>query len=210
MFIDRADAGRQLADRLAALGLPSPVVLALPRGGVPVAAEIAARLGAPLDLILVRKIGAPGHAEYAAGAVVDGDPPETVWNDDALRMLRLTPADFTAAVQAEVARNAQRRALYQGGRAPLPLAGRTAIVVDDGIATGATMKAALRGLAHRGPARVVLAVPVAPPDVVEDLRALADDVVCLRIPADFGAVGEYYRSFPQVSDAEVQAILARA
>lgn len=209
MFKDRADAGRQLADRLEALAPLRPVVLALPRGGVPVAAEIAVRLKAPLDLIFVRKIGMPGHAEYAAGAVADGGSPEVVWNEAALRSLHLTPADFEAAIAAELARIEQRRAVYLGGRAPVPLHGCTAILVDDGIATGATMRAALRGLAQRGAARVVLAVPVAPPEVAREMADLADAVICLKTPGDFYAVGEYYRDFTQVSDAEVQAILAR-
>jgi putative phosphoribosyl transferase len=208
MFQNRADAGRQLADRLEALAPLRPVVLALPRGGVPVAAEVAARLKAPLDLIFVRKIGVPGHEEYAAGAIADGHSPEVVWNEPALRSLHLTPADFEAAIAAELARIDQRRAAYLGGRAPLPLAGCTAIVVDDGIATGATMRAALRGLVRRGAAQVVLAVPVAPPEVARAMGDLADVVICLKTPGDFNAVGEYYRDFPQVSDAEVQAILA--
>ena len=210
MFQDRVDAGRQLADRLVALAPVRPVVLALPRGGVPVAAEVAARLNAPLDLIFVRKIGVPGHEEYAAGAVADGAAPEVVWNEAALRSLHLTPAAFETAIAAELARIDARRVAYLGGRAPVPLAGCTAIVVDDGIATGATMRAALRASANRGAAQVVLAVPVAPREVVDDMRSLADRVICLDAPADFYAVGEYYRDFPQVTDAEVQAILGRA
>lgn len=210
MFRDRADAGRQLADRIAALAPIRPVVLALPRGGVPVAAQVAERLHAPLDLILVRKIGVPGHEEYAAGAVADGDSPEVEWNEAVLRSLHLTPADFSAAIATELARIDARRLAYLGSRGPVPLAGCTAIVVDDGIATGATMRAALRGLARRGAARLLLAVPVAPPEVAEAMRGLADAVICLQTPVDFAAVGEYYRSFPQVTDAEVQDILGRA
>lgn len=209
MFRDRIDAGRQLADTLAERDYPRPVVLALPRGGVPVAAEIATRLKAPLDLLLVRKIGTPWQPELAAGAVLDGAEPEVVWNEHVLRGLRLGPEDFKEAIARELATIERRRADYLGDRAPVPLDGVTAIVVDDGIATGATMRAALRGLAKRGPAKVVLAVPVAPPESLAELRALTDETICLQSPRGFGAVGEFYASFPQVSDAEVKALLAR-
>lgn len=209
MFRDRIDAGRQLADRIEARAYPRPVVLALPRGGVPVAAEIAARLKAPLDLLFVRKIGTPHQPELAAGALCDGPDPALVWNDDVLRMLGLGPGDFTEAIAAEQTTIARRRADWLGGRGALPLDGRTAIVVDDGIATGATMRAALRGLSRRGAARVVLAVPVAAPESLFVLRPLADEVICLLTPPGFAAVGQFYASFPQVEDAEVRQILAR-
>lgn len=208
MFRDRADAGRQLAERVAALTLARPVVLALPRGGLPVAAAVADRLAAPLDILLVRKIGMPGHAEYAAGALVDGNPPEAVWNDEALAFHNLRAEDFAAAIAREADTIARRRRDYLGGRAPVPVEGASAIVVDDGIATGATMRAALKGLAARRPARVILAVPCAAPDSLETLRPLVDDMVCLAAPPGFFAVGAFYENFPQLTDAEVKAILA--
>ncbi len=209
MFRDRQDAGRQLAEALAARAPQRPVVLALPRGGVPVAAEVAARLQAPLDLILVRKIGMPDHAEYAAGAVVDGAEPDLVWNWPALASAGLRPEDLAPVVAAELKTIAQRRADWLGPRPPLPLEGATAIVIDDGIATGATMRAALKVLARRRPARILLAVPCAAPDSLAALRPLADDILCLEAPAGFYAVGAHYAAFPQTSDAEVKAILAR-
>jgi predicted phosphoribosyltransferase len=208
MFRDRTEAGEKLADALADLALPDPVVLALPRGGVPVAAPVARRLNAPLDLLLVRKIGAPGHEELAVGAVVDGPVHEAVFNATVLRMLGMDEADFAPVIDRKLAEIETRRAAYLGGAVPVPVEGRTAIVVDDGIATGATVKAALRGLQRRNPASVVLAVPVAPPDSLAELRPLVDRVVCLDAPADFYAVGAHYRDFPQVEDEEVVALLA--
>ena len=209
MFEDRTDAGQQLAEKLAALAPADPVVLALPRGGVPVAAEVARRLGAPLDLILVRKIGVPGHEELAVGAVVEGAG-ATVFNTGVLRMLGRTKADFQAARQEKLAEIAARRARYLEGRAPVPLAGRTAIIVDDGIATGATARAALTGLAERGPARIILAVPVAPRDSLSKLRPLVDELICLMAPDPFIAVGAYYRDFRQLGDGEVVALMQAA
>jgi predicted phosphoribosyltransferase len=210
MFRDRTEAGEKLADALAEFSLADPVVLALPRGGVPVAVPVARRLNAPLDLLLVRKIGAPGHEELAVGAVVDGPVHEAVFNKPVLKMLGMTEADFASAIDHKLAEIEIRRAAYLGGAAPVPVEGRTAIVVDDGIATGATMKAALLGLRRRNPASVVLAVPVAPADTLAELEQLVDRVVCLDIPPDFYAVGAHYRDFPQVGDAEVIALLAAA
>ena len=210
MFPDRTQAGGLLADRLAIENLSHPVVLALPRGGVPVAAEVARRLRAPLDLILVRKIGMPGQPEYAAGAVAGTDEGGVVWNAGALAQSHLRPDDFARSLAAARSVNADRRALYLGDRAPVPLAGATAIVVDDGIATGSTMRAALQAVRQRGAARVVLAVPVAPPDTLEVLAPLADRVIALETPAEFFAVGVHYAHFPQVTDAEVQGLLAAA
>jgi predicted phosphoribosyltransferase len=210
MFRDRTEAGEALADALEGLALPDPVVLALPRGGVPVAAPVARRLKAPLDLLLVRKIGAPGHEELAVGAVVDGAVHEAVFNKPVLAMLGMTEADFALAIERKLAEIEARRAAYLGGAAPVPVEGRTAIVVDDGIATGATAKAALLGLKRRRPASVILAVPVAPADTLAELEPLVDRVVCLDIPRDFYAVGVHYRDFPQVEDAEVIALLAAA
>ncbi len=210
MFRDRTEAGEALADALARRALPDPVVLALPRGGVPVAAPVARRLKAPLDLLLVRKIGAPGHEELAVGAVVDGPVHEAVFNRPVLAMLGMTEADFAPAIDRKLAEIETRRATYLGGAAPVPVEGRTAVVVDDGIATGATVKAALLGLKRRRPASVVLAVPVAPADTLAELEPLVDRVVCLDIPADFYAVGAHYRHFPQVEDSEVVALLTAA
>ncbi|MDF0602663.1 phosphoribosyltransferase family protein [Psychromarinibacter sp. C21-152] len=208
-FRDRQDAGDRLAEAVAALAPQDPVVLALPRGGVPVAAPVAARLGAPLDIVSVRKIGAPGNPEYAVGALVDGDPPEPVWNEEVLAGLGLSRDDLQETVARESRVLAERRDLYLKGRAPVPLEGRDAVVVDDGIATGATLRAALKGLAARRPARVLLAVPVGPPGVEEDFAGLADAVVCLVTPRPFHAVGQGYIAFGQTSDAEVVACLDR-
>lgn len=210
MFRDRHEAGLALAEALAARAAERPVVLALPRGGVPVAAPVAERLGAPLGLLLVRKLGVPGHEELAAGAVGDGDPPVTVFNPGVLDMIGMRPEDFAARVAEKAAEIAERRARYLGGRPDPEVAGRTAIVVDDGIATGATVKAALRVLRARGPARIVLAVPVAPHEALHELAALADEVVCLESPDPFVAVGVHYGAFPQTTDAEVVALLAEA
>jgi putative phosphoribosyl transferase len=209
-FADRSEAGRQLAQRLAGLDLADPVVLALPRGGVPVALEVARRLGAPLDLVLVRKIGAPGHEELAAGAVVDGERPELVLNADVVRNYRIEPAWLDQQQAVQLAEIERRRGLYLRGRPRPSLAGRTAIVIDDGIATGATVRAALRAVRRAGPAELVLAVPVAADEVLGRLAAEADRIVCLQTPRDLMAVGQFYRDFRQIEDAEVVAMLAQA
>ncbi|WP_372893289.1 phosphoribosyltransferase [Rhodosalinus sp.] len=209
MFEDRKEAGETLAERIAAQHPERPVVLALPRGGVPIAATVAERLGAPLDLLLVRKLGLPGHSELAAGALVEGDPPQAVYNPEVLTMAGLDERDFEVQIAEKTQEIAERRARWLAGRAPVDLSGRTAIVVDDGIATGATVRAALRGLHARAPAAVWLAVPVAPPDTLERLAHAADEVICLDRPRDFQAVGLHYRHFPQVSSDDVAEILAR-
>jgi predicted phosphoribosyltransferase len=206
-FADRTDAGRRLAERLVGLNLPDPVALALPRGGVPVAAEVARALNAPLDLVIVRKLGMPGHAELAAGAIADGDPPVRVLNDTVLRMAGIGPADLDPVIARETAELARRRAAYLGAGPRLPLAGRSAIVIDDGIATGATMRAALRAVRQAGPRRLILAVPVAPADVLADLATEADEIICLLRPDPFLAVGAHYADFDQVSDDRVIAAL---
>jgi putative phosphoribosyl transferase len=210
MFQDRREAGEALAEALAGLALADPVVLALPRGGLPVAAPVAERLGAPLDLVLVRKIGAPGQEELAVGAVVDGPAHEAVFNTDVLAMLGLQEASFADAVAGRLAEIEARRVRYLGDAAPVPVAGRTAIVVDDGIATGATVRAALLGLRRRGPGEIVLAVPVAPAESLARLEPLVSRMVCLEQPVPFHAVGAHYRDFAQVEDAEVAAILKAA
>lgn len=206
MFRNRTDAGEKLAEALAALPLTDPLVLALPRGGVPVALPVARRLKAPLDLLLVRKIGLPGHPELAAGALLEGAEP--VFNDEILALHRLSPADFEEAVAGKRAEIATRRALWLAGRAPEPRSGRSLVVVDDGIATGATMRAALRGLADVGAKEIVLAVPVAAAEALAGLRPLCDRAICLQIPLAFYAVGAHYEDFPQVGDDEVARMLA--
>ncbi|UCH76032.1 MAG: phosphoribosyltransferase [Rhodospirillales bacterium] len=207
MFADRADAGRQLAARLARFKDKDPVVLALPRGGVPIGREVASVLGAPMDLILVRKIGAPGQPELALGAVVDGAQPELVINEDVKTMLHVS-ADYIAKEEArQLAEIKRRRELWLGSRQRVSIAGKTALIVDDGIATGATVRAALHAVRRAGPARLVLAAPVAPPDTVERLRDDADEIVCLATPDPFWAISVFYGSFPQVADSEVSALM---
>jgi putative phosphoribosyl transferase len=210
MFDDRSDAGKKLARKLEHWRGGDVVVLALPRGGVPVAFEIARALHAPLDLLLVRKIGAPGNPELAIGAIVDGAEPQIVRNEGILHAVGASEADVQREAKRQLAELERRRALYQTGRVPVPLLGKTAIVVDDGIATGATMRAALRGLRARGPARVVLAVPVASPEALALVERDVDELICLWSPQDLGAVGAAYRSFRQVGDDEVIALLDRA
>lgn len=209
MFEDRADAGRQLAAALSGYKGQDCVVLALPRGGVPVAAQIAEALAAPLDLMLVRKIGVPFQPELAMGAVAGGDPPIIVRNEDVIGMAGITPAAFDRVRDEEIAEIARRRAAYVGGRAAAEVAGRVAIVVDDGVATGATTRAALQAVRALRPSTLVLAVPVAPREALTALRKEADDVVCLQDHLVFGAIGTSYANFEQVSDKEVRQILGR-
>ncbi len=210
MFADRQDAGRRLAALLMHLKSEQPVVLALPRGGVPVGFEIATALQAPLDFVLVRKIGVPWQPELAVAAVVDGDQPQIVENEDVMRALTI-PEDF---IQQEAKRQLReidrRRTLYQGERTRAEVKGCTAIVVDDGIATGATARAALRAIRRGGPKRLVLAAAVAPRSTVDSLRAECDEVVCVATPEDFGAISVFYADFHQVSDDEVIDLLRRA
>ncbi|WP_366656915.1 phosphoribosyltransferase family protein [Fodinicurvata sp. EGI_FJ10296] len=208
-FRDRDDAGRQLAEALARYSGQDAVILALPRGGVPVAARVAEALAAPLDLVLVRKIGLPAQPELAIGAVVDGDDPQTVRNESLIRATGTTEAVFAQVRDRECRENESRRHRYIGDRPRAPVAGRIAIVVDDGVATGATVRAALRAIRKQGPRELVLAVPVGAPDVIEDLRNETDTIVCLATPPDLGAIGYYYDSFDQVTDNAVIAILAR-
>jgi putative phosphoribosyl transferase len=208
VFINRSDAGHRLAQLLLPYRDRRPVVLALPRGGVPVAAEVAAALDAPLDLILVRKIGVPAQPELAMGAVVDGGAPIVVRNEDVIRLAGVSEAEFRAVRDRELAEIERRRRLYLGDRAPADVTGRVAIVVDDGVATGATIRAALRAIRIRGPAGLVLAVPVAPTATLTALREEADEVICLEDHMSFGAIGFYYADFRQLSDGEVKDILA--
>ncbi len=210
VFADRRDAGRRLAAALRGYARENPLVLALPRGGVPVGYEVARELGAPLDLVFVRKIGAPAQPELGLGAVVDGDDPQLVVNEDVVREVRPPPGYVEAEARRQLAEIERRRQLYRGGRPPEPVANRTVIVVDDGIATGGTVRAVLRALARLGPRRRILAVPVAPRETVEALRAEADDVVCLAMPEPFYAVGAHYDDFAQTEDRDVIELLAMA
>lgn len=208
-FRDRSDAGRRLATALSSYRGRNAVVLALPRGGVPVAAEIAEALDASLDLILVRKIGVPTQPELAMGAVVDGAAPVVVRNQEVIELSGTTADEFDAVCDEELAEIERRRKLYLGERARAPIAGQVVIVVDDGIATGATTRAALKAIRNRKPKELVLAVPLAPPETIEQLRGEVDALFCLEMPESFGAIGYFYRDFRQVSDQEVVEILKR-
>lgn len=208
LFTDRTDAGRRLADALRHMKEDDPVVLGLPRGGVPVAFQVARALGAPLDVIVVRKLGVPYHRELGFGAIGEGGV--RVISDDIVRRGRVSQRDVATVEHSEEAELARQARRFRGDRPRLALEGRTAIVVDDGIATGATAAAACEVVRAQGAARVVLAVPVAPPDAVDWLRTKADDVVCLSTPLGFSAVGEWYRDFSQTPDEEVVSLLAQA
>ncbi len=208
-FKNRLEAGRKLARALASYKEQHPVILALPRGGVPVAAEIAAALDAPLDLILVRKIGVPIQPELAMGAVVDGGAAIIVRNEDVIQLAGIDESEFKAICDSELAEIERRRERYLGNRPRVDVGGRVAIIVDDGIATGATTRAALRATRMRNPSKLVLAVPVAPTSSLAAMREKADDVVCLEDYEFFGAIGFYYADFGQTTDEEVIAALAR-
>jgi putative phosphoribosyl transferase len=204
-FDDRCEAGRKLAERLLSLATAHPVVVALPRGGVPVAREVALALNAPLDILAVRKIGAPQNPEYGIGAVAEDGT--HVFDPEAIAILGIDGATLKSMVAREVAELRRRVALYRDSRPPIELSGRTVIVVDDGIATGVTDAAALRAVRRRNPQRLVLAVPVCAPDSMRRLREHADEVVCVHAPPLFHGVGQWYRDFSQVSDEEVMAVL---
>jgi predicted phosphoribosyltransferase len=204
-FRDRRDAGRVLATILERFASRDDVVvLALPRGGVPVGFEVARALGAPLDVFVVRKLGVPGHEELAMGAIASGGL--VVRNETVTERLHVSDALVDRAIERERAEIERREQVYRDGRPPLEVGGKTAIVVDDGLATGATMRAAMRALRGRA-AHTVVAVPVAPVSTLQDLEADADEIVCARTPARFFAVGEAYDDFGQTSDAEVQELL---
>lgn len=208
-FYNRKDAGKKLAAALAGYKDRKPVILALPRGGVPVAAEVAVALGAPLDLILVRKIGVPFQPELAMGAVADGAAPMIVRNEDVVRLSGVGAEEFKSLCDSELAEIERRRKRYLGGRKPVSVEGRPAIVVDDGVATGATTRVALRATRMRHPSSLVLAVPVAPTESLAALRGEVDDLVCLEDYENLGAIGFYYADFRQISDEEVIETLAR-
>jgi predicted phosphoribosyltransferase len=209
VFEDRPDAGRRLAARLSHYKNSKPIVLALPRGGVPVAFEVAQALDAPLDVVFVRKIGAPHQPELGLGAVVDGAEPHLVLNEDIVRHVAPPHAYIEEEQKRQLAEIEHRRQLYRPHRPPLSVRGRTVLVVDDGIATGATVKAVLRALTQARPERLILAVPVAPRDAIHDLSSEADDIVCLATPEPFFAVGAHYRNFAQTTDAEVVDLLRK-
>ena len=209
LFRDRVEAGRVLGHRLkAAFRNSHPVVLALPRGGVPVGFEVAQTLHAELDIFLVRKLGVPGHEELAMGAIASGGV--RVLNDALIRQLRLPPAIIETIAEREQRELARRETLYREGRPPVPVEGRPAILVDDGLATGATMLAAARALRQQNPQRIIVAVPVSSADACEEFRAHVDEVICAFTPEPFYAVGVWYEDFSQTSDAEVRELLERA
>jgi len=210
MFRDRKDAGERLAAQLLHLKDKSPVVLALPRGGVAIGAEIARLLGAPLDIVLVRKIGVPWQPELALGAVADGGTPE-IFIDERMAESLAIPGDYVREEPTrQLAELERRRQTYCAGRPPVDLGGRTAIVVDDGIATGATMRVALRAVRRQRPAWLVLAAPVAAAETLAALAGEADETVCVTAPQGLGAIGYYFDDFHQMSDDEVTALLAAA
>lgn len=209
IYPDRQAAGRMLARRLLSYAQTDVVVLGIPRGGVPVANEVAEALGAPLDVIVVRKLGAPGQPELGIGAVVDGDHPRTIFNQEIIESLGVSDQYLGVEIARQLKEVNRREIAYRGGRPKIPLEGKTVIVVDDGIATGSSVRAALRGVRRQKPKRLILAIPVAPAESVEALRSEADEIVCLETPEDFFAVGQFYRDFSQVSDNEVKAILSR-
>lgn len=213
-FRDRADAGRRLGISLqdifkqrAAEQQPM-LVLALPRGGVPVAFEVALALNVPLDIFVVRKLGAPGHEELAMGAIASGAI--RVMNDDVIDALRITPSQIEQTADREVQELERREQLYRGDRAPLDVSGKSIILVDDGLATGYTMRAAIAALRQKEPLRIIAAVPVSARSTCEELDKEADAAICLYMPLDFMAVGQWFQDFAQTSDEEVRNLLARA
>ncbi len=208
MFEDRADAGRQLANALKQYRNQDVVVLALPRGGVEVAVEVANELGAPLDLIIVRKVGVPYQPELAVGAVMDGSHPVMVRNEEVFLSSGVSEEIFQNECTEELKEIERRRALYLGNKVPIDVTGRTVILVDDGIATGASARAAILGLQQRKPRKVILAVPVGANETMEALRHEVDEVVCLEEPAVLQAIGFHYGDFTQLTDEEVMHALA--
>lgn len=208
IFTDRTDAGRRLGEALRPLADEKPVVLGLPRGGVPVAFEVARALHAPLDVIIVRKLGVPYHRELGFGAIGEGDV--RVIHEAIVRMSRANEEDLAEVERTEREELARKARRFRRGRSRIPAEGHTVVIVDDGIATGATAQAACRVARAQGAARVVLAVPVAPPDAVAALREDADEVVALSTPSDFAAVGEWYEDFSQTADDEVVELLSRS
>ncbi|HXS11484.1 MAG TPA: phosphoribosyltransferase [Acidobacteriaceae bacterium] len=213
MFADRIDAGQRLGARLQEFFSEERadrqiVVLALPRGGVPVAYQVAKALGSPLDVFVVRKLGAPQQPELAMGAIASGGV--RAINEEVVRALHVTPEQLAETVERETRELERREHAYRGDRAPVDVKGRCALVVDDGVATGYTMRAAVTALRQREPGKIIIAVPVAAKDTFEELKRHADAVVCLITPFDFAAVGQWYRHFDQTSDEEVRLLLERS
>lgn len=210
VFADRRDAGRRLAAALDSFRDTGVLVLALPRGGVPVAYEVARSLNSPLDIVLVRKIGLPGQPEFGLGAVVNGTKPHTVLNEELVAQIGVSQGYLDSEMQRQLAEIERRRSAYRGDRPSHTVGGRTVIVVDDGIATGSTVRVALQALRRAGAARLVLAVPVAPRETLAELAQEVDEIVCLATPEPFYAVGEHYADFEQTSDEEVVELLRAA
>ena len=209
IYHDRADAGRALAKQLEGYaGRHDVVVLALPRGGVPVGYQVAEVLGAPLEIFLVRKRGTPGHRELAMGAIASGGV--RVLNDEVVWWLNIRPEQIESVAQEEEQELIRREAAYKAGRPPVSLKDQVVILVDDGLATGSTMKAAVQAVKQHSPSRVIVAVPVGAPETCRDLRELADEVVCASMPERFSAVGQWYVRFDQTGDDEVRELLTRA
>lgn len=211
-FDDRQDAGRQLGhklqERLGTDTLSGAVILGLARGGVPVASEVAKVLERPLDVFIVRKLGAPGHEELAIGAIASGGV--RVTNDDIVRQMRVSDDTIEEITDKERQELERRETRYRGAREAVALEGRPAILVDDGIATGASMRAAVDALKQRGPSQIIVAVPTAPPDTCEMFAEMVDEVVCVQTPQPFGGVGRWYKSFPQTKDEEVTDLLEKS
>ena len=205
-FANREDAGRRLANHLASRPFDRPLVIALPRGGVPVAAEVATRLRAPLDVLVVRKLGHPQQPELGLGAITEGNL--QILNQRLITELGVTPEQLDGVTAVEMATLKRRVWSYRGDRPPIPMRERTVILVDDGLATGFTARAAIEAVRQQGARLVVLAVPVAPAATIQELRGLADQVICLRTPSSFGAIGRWYIDFSPVHDTEVARVLA--
>lgn len=210
MFHDRQEAGEKLGMELSKLQLHRPVVLALPRGGVPVAVEVAKALNAPLDVLIVCKVGAPGNSELAVAAIVDGEPGDVVVNREIVEAYSLDDDELRVLIAVERPELERRRLVYRGMRPPLSIAGKTAIIVDDGAATGTTMKVAIRALKRRSPREIIVAVPVSPKETVAELAGEAVRVVCLSQPGRFQALSYHYLRFPQLSDSDVVAAMDEA
>jgi putative phosphoribosyl transferase len=209
LFKDRRDAGKQLAQELTAYaGRPDVIVLALPRGGVPVAYEVARALNAPLDIFIVRKLGLPGHEELAIGAIASGGV--RVLNEDIVRALNIPESVIESIARRELQELERRERTYRGNRPPPEVRGRTVVLVDDGLATGASMRAAVAALRAQNPARIVVAVPTAAPETCEAFESEVDEIVCAMTPEPFYGVGRWYENFSQTTDEEVRALLEEA